>query len=62
MTRGPVRAVHVLLPVWGARYVRQCLDVCIPSLLAPGNVPAVAAVLPPGVLPELESSRPRIST
>ena len=28
------------------RYVRQCLDVCIPSLLAPGNVPAVAAILP----------------
>ena len=32
--------------VWGARYVRTMLDVNLPSLLAPGNVPAAAARLP----------------
>jgi hypothetical protein len=41
-----MQGVYVLLPVWGARYLRQCLDVCIPSLLAAGNVPAIAALLP----------------
>jgi hypothetical protein len=41
-----MQSVHILLPVWGPRYLRQCLDVCIPSLLAPGNVPAVAAAIP----------------
>jgi hypothetical protein len=41
-----MQGVYVLLPVWGARYLRQCLEVCIPSLLASGNVPAIAAALP----------------
>jgi hypothetical protein len=41
-----MQGVRVLLPVWGAKYLRQCLEVCIPSLLAPGNVPAITAVLP----------------
>ena len=44
--RGPMKGVRVLLPVWGAKYLQQCLEVCIPSLLAPGNVPAVGAELP----------------
>lgn len=34
--------VRILLPVWGDRYVGQCLDVCLASLLAPGNLPALA--------------------
>jgi hypothetical protein len=38
--------MQVLLPVWGSAYLRQCLDICIPSLLAPGNLPALAAALP----------------
>jgi hypothetical protein len=44
--RGPAQAVHVLLPVWGYRYVTQFLDFSLPTLLAPGNLPAVAGVLP----------------
>jgi hypothetical protein len=44
--RGPARAVHVLLPVWGYRYVAQFLDFSLPTLLAPGNLPAVAGMLP----------------
>lgn len=35
--------VRVLLPTWNPFYVRMCLEFCIPSLLAPGNLPALAA-------------------
>jgi hypothetical protein len=44
--RTPLRAVTVLMPVWGYRFVNQFLEFCLPTLLAPGNLPAVAAVLP----------------
>jgi hypothetical protein len=44
--RPPVQAVTVLLPVWGYRFVSQFLEFCLPTLLAPGNLPAVAALLP----------------
>lgn len=43
--RTPVRAVTVLMPVWGYRFVSQFLEFCLPTLLAPGNMPAVAAML-----------------
>jgi len=45
-TRRPVQAVTVLMPVWGYRFVSQFLEFCLPTLLAAGNVPAVAAMLP----------------
>ena len=45
MRRPPPRAAKVLLPVWGYRYVRQFLECGLPTLLAPGNVPAVAHAL-----------------
>ena len=35
-------AVKFALPVWGYDYVRQFLEVGLPTLLAPGNVPGVA--------------------
>ncbi|MGO9684895.1 MAG: hypothetical protein ACLPTZ_20350 [Beijerinckiaceae bacterium] len=44
--RTPPPAVKVLLPVWGFRYVDQFLNYCLPTLLAPGNIPALAAALP----------------
>ena len=44
--RGPVKTVQVLLPVWGHRFIRQFLEFCLPTLLAPGNVPALAKALP----------------
>jgi hypothetical protein len=44
--RPRVRAVTVLMPVWGYRFVSQFLEFCLPTLLAPGNLPAVAALLP----------------
>jgi hypothetical protein len=36
----------LLLPVWGHRYVRQFLEVGLPTLLAPGNLPTLAQSLP----------------
>ena len=38
-----VPAVVFLLPVWGERYISQFLDLSLRTLLAPGNIPAVAA-------------------
>ncbi len=42
----PPEAVKLLLPVWGYRYVNQWLDFSLPTLLATGNIPALAKELP----------------
>lgn len=44
--RGPPRQVRLLLPVWGEQFIAQFLRVSLPTLLAPGNLPAVVAALP----------------
>jgi 2-polyprenyl-3-methyl-5-hydroxy-6-metoxy-1,4-benzoquinol methylase len=44
--RTPPKAVQLVLPVWGYSYVRYFLECSLPTLLAHGNVPAVAAALP----------------
>ena len=44
--RAPPKAVKCLLPIWGFKYVRQFLNVGLPTWLAPGNLPALAAALP----------------
>lgn len=44
--RQPPTEVQVVLPVWGRSYVRQFLDLCLPTLLAQGNVPALAQFAP----------------
>ena len=44
--RPPPKSAILLLPVWGYSYVRQFLESGLPTLLAPGNVPAVAAAMP----------------
>ena len=44
--RPPPRSVQFLLPVWGSRYITQFLNFGLPTLLAPGNIPAVAGALP----------------
>lgn len=38
--------IKLVLPVWGYKFVRQFLDLTLPTLLSPGNVPAVASKLP----------------
>lgn len=35
-----------MVPVWGQRFVRDFLSYSLPTLLAPGNVPGVAEVVP----------------
>jgi len=45
LRRPPPETVKLLLPVWGHRYVRQFLEVGLPTLMAPGNVPALAKSL-----------------
>src|SRR3984957_18437911 len=44
--RPPPKAVKFVLPVWGYSYVRHFLECSLPTLLAPGNIPAVVAALP----------------
>ena len=44
--RAAPKAVQCVLPVWGRRFVRQFLELGLPTLLAPGNVAALAAKLP----------------
>ena len=45
-SRPPPKAVRLLLPLWGQRYVKQFLEFGMPTLLAPGNLPALAKRLP----------------
>ena len=40
------KAIQLLLPVWGVQFIAQFLRVSLPTLLAPGNLPALAATLP----------------
>jgi hypothetical protein len=40
--RLPPSNIQILLPVWGEQYTRGFLDFCLPSLLAPGNIPALS--------------------
>jgi len=42
----PLKSVKLLLPVWGYRYVSQFLEFGLPTLMAAGNVPALAKDLP----------------
>jgi hypothetical protein len=44
--RTSLKAVKFVLPVWGYSYVHYFLECSLPTLLAPGNVPAVASALP----------------
>jgi hypothetical protein len=44
--RSPPKAMRLLLCAWGYSYVRQFLEYSLPTMLAPGNIPALAAALP----------------
>ena len=44
--RPPPKTAKLLVPVWGYHHVRYFLEYSLPTLLAPGNMPAVAAALP----------------
>lgn len=51
MSRPPY---HFITPVWGAEYTRLFVDVCLPTLLAPGNIPTLTDV--PGSLYQIFTS------
>jgi hypothetical protein len=44
--RSQPKSARILLCVWGYSYVRQFLEYSLPTMLAPGNIPALAAALP----------------
>jgi hypothetical protein len=44
--RSPAKWIKVLLPVWGEEFTQQFLEFSLPTLLAPGNLPALAKTLP----------------
>lgn len=41
----PLAGARFLLPVWGSRYIDQFMNISLPTWLAPGNMPAVAAAV-----------------
>jgi hypothetical protein len=45
-SRGEPQAIQLLLPVWGTQFISKFLSVSLPTLLAPGNLPALAKSLP----------------
>jgi methyltransferase family protein len=45
-SRPPPKRIKVLLPVWGYDFTQQFLRVSLPTLMAPGNLPALAQTLP----------------
>lgn len=38
----PEYKCHLIVPLWGEDYVRQFLTICLPTQLAPGNLPALS--------------------
>jgi 2-polyprenyl-3-methyl-5-hydroxy-6-metoxy-1,4-benzoquinol methylase len=44
--RVPPKRIKVLEPVWGYEFTQQFLNMSLPTLLAPGNLPALAETLP----------------
>ena len=43
LTKRPTR---IITYAWGERYVHELLSLTLPALLAPGNLPSVAALVP----------------
>src|SRR3984885_13353800 len=41
-----ITQVTLLMPIWGYRFVGRFLEFCLPTLLAPNNIPALARALP----------------
>ena len=42
----PPKAIQLLVPVWGTVYTSQFLEISLPTLLSPGNLPSLAKALP----------------
>jgi hypothetical protein len=44
--RPPLKKIRCLVPVWGYAYIRNFLEVGLPSWLADGNLPAISRMVP----------------
>lgn len=42
----PPKAIQLLVPVWGTSFTSQFLEISLPTLLSPGNLPALTEALP----------------
>jgi hypothetical protein len=41
-----VKQITLLMPVWGYQFIGRFLEFCLPTLLAPNNIPAIARAKP----------------
>jgi hypothetical protein len=41
-----IKQLTLLMPVWGYQFIGRFLEFCLPTLLAPNNIPAIARELP----------------
>ena len=41
-----IKQITLLMPVWGYQFVGRFLEFCLPTLLAPNNIPAIARAKP----------------
>src|ERR1700732_2485965 len=41
-----IKQITLLMPVWGYQFIGRFLEFCLPTLLAPNNIPAIARELP----------------
>src|ERR1700720_948566 len=41
-----IKQITLLMPVWGYQFIGRFLEFCLPTLLAPNNIPAIAQELP----------------
>lgn len=44
--RRAIKQITLLMPVWGYQFIGRFLEFCLPTLLAPNNIPAIARELP----------------
>jgi len=44
--RHAIKQITLLMPVWGYQFIGRFLEFCLPTLLAPNNIPAIARELP----------------
>ena len=44
--RHVIKQITLLMPVWGYQFIGRFLEFCLPTLLAPNNIPAIARELP----------------
>ena len=41
-----IKQITLLMPVWGYQFIGRFLEFCLPTLLAPNNIPAIARTKP----------------